>query len=93
MPINSQEIIIVYIDTNKYQLMVYCLCYYLIKQPTIIIDHLLLQVKMTLGDTKKQNLSFLRELSLNWENMKNRFKKHKLRMHKAVKATRWEDKY
>ena len=41
MPINSQEIIIVYIDTNKYQLMVYCLCYYLIKQPTIIIDHLL----------------------------------------------------
>lgn len=74
MPINSQEIIIVYIYTNKYQLMVYCLCYYLIKQSTIIIDHLL-QVKMTLGDTKKQNLSFLRELSLNWENMKNRLKK------------------
>ena len=87
MPINSQEITIVYIDTNKYQLMVYCLCYCLIKQPTIIIDHLL-QVKMTLCDTKKQNLSFLSELSLNWENMKNRLKKYKLRMHKAVKATR-----
>lgn len=50
MPINSQEIIIVYIDTSKYQLMVYCLCYCLIKQPTII-DHL--QVKMTLCILKK----------------------------------------
>lgn len=68
MPISSQEII-VYIDTNKCQLMLYCLCYCLIKQLTVIIDHLL-YVKMTLWVIQKTKL--LTSKGFNWENTKNK---------------------